>query len=73
MQVPRPVPRPRKSIFSFTRPAARWLPIAYIAASLRIFTGTPNGVGVATGQFLKPGDVLTSTVEGIGHLTNVCV
>lgn len=35
-----------------------------------IFTGTPAGVGMARGIFLKPGDVLTSTIEGIGTLRN---
>lgn len=39
-----------------------------------IFTGTPEGVGYARTppRFLHPGDVLTSTIEGIGDLvTNV--
>ena len=35
-----------------------------------IFTGTPAGVGMARGIFLKPGDVLTSTIEGVGTITN---
>ncbi|GAA1953329.1 fumarylacetoacetate hydrolase family protein [Microbacterium deminutum] len=35
-----------------------------------IFTGTPAGVGMARGLFLKPGDVLTSTIEGVGTITN---
>lgn len=38
-----------------------------------IFTGTPEGVGAATMRFLKPGDVITSTIEGIGTLVNRCV
>ncbi|MEP7203992.1 MAG: fumarylacetoacetate hydrolase family protein [Ilumatobacteraceae bacterium] len=35
-----------------------------------IFTGTPEGVGYARKppRFLRPGDVLTSTIEGIGDL-----
>jgi 2-keto-4-pentenoate hydratase/2-oxohepta-3-ene-1,7-dioic acid hydratase in catechol pathway len=35
-----------------------------------IFTGTPEGVGYARKppRFLHPGDVLTSTIEGIGDL-----
>ena len=37
-----------------------------------IFTGTPPGVGVASGTFLAPGDVITSTIEGIGTLVNHC-
>ena len=35
-----------------------------------IFTGTPAGVGMARGIYLKPGDVLTSTISGIGSLRN---
>lgn len=37
-----------------------------------IFTGTPEGVGATRKPpiFLKPGDVLTTWVEGIGTLTN---
>lgn len=35
-----------------------------------IATGTPSGVGKATGRFLVPGDVLSVTVPGIGTLTN---
>jgi 2,4-didehydro-3-deoxy-L-rhamnonate hydrolase len=40
-----------------------------------IFTGTPAGVGAARTppRFLQPGDVVTSYVEGIGDLRNVCV
>lgn len=40
-----------------------------------IFTGTPEGVGATRKPpiFLKPGDVLTSWVEGIGTITNPIV
>jgi 2-keto-4-pentenoate hydratase/2-oxohepta-3-ene-1,7-dioic acid hydratase in catechol pathway len=38
-----------------------------------IFTGTPSGVGVATGTFLRRGDVVRTTIGGIGTLTNRCV
>lgn len=40
-----------------------------------IFTGTPGGVGVSRKPpvFLKPGDVLVSTIDGIGSTTNRCV
>lgn len=37
-----------------------------------IFTGTPAGVGAPTGDFLRDGDVITTTVEGIGSMTNPC-
>jgi len=35
-----------------------------------IATGTPDGVGMGRGVFLKPGDVMRATVEGIGDLEN---
>ncbi|MBU6329292.1 MAG: fumarylacetoacetate hydrolase family protein [Acidobacteria bacterium] len=37
-----------------------------------IFTGTPDGVGMATGRFLVDGDVITTTIEGIGTMTDRC-
>ena len=40
-----------------------------------IFTGTPAGVGMGRDprMFLEPGQVLTSTIEGIGQLRNATV
>ncbi len=38
-----------------------------------IFTGTPDGVGVARGRFLAEGDIVSSGAEGIGELRNRCV
>jgi 2-keto-4-pentenoate hydratase/2-oxohepta-3-ene-1,7-dioic acid hydratase in catechol pathway len=38
-----------------------------------IFTGTPAGVGAASGTYLRAGDVITSTIEGIGTMRNRCV
>jgi 2-keto-4-pentenoate hydratase/2-oxohepta-3-ene-1,7-dioic acid hydratase in catechol pathway len=35
-----------------------------------ILTGTPSGVGLARGEFLRPGDVVAVSIEGIGTLTN---
>jgi acylpyruvate hydrolase len=37
-----------------------------------IFTGTPNGVGIARKPpvYLRPGDVMTTEIEGIGKTTN---
>jgi len=37
-----------------------------------IFTGTPAGVGMPDSRFLKPGDVIRTTIEGIGTMQNVC-
>jgi 2,4-diketo-3-deoxy-L-fuconate hydrolase len=35
-----------------------------------IFTGTPDGVGVAQGKFLADGDIITTTIDGVGTMTN---
>ncbi|HMF36360.1 MAG TPA: fumarylacetoacetate hydrolase family protein, partial [Isosphaeraceae bacterium] len=35
-----------------------------------IATGTPSGVGSATGTFLKPGDLVRATIVPIGMLEN---
>lgn len=38
-----------------------------------IATGTCAGVGAASGVFLKPGDTITMSVEGLGELENTIV
>jgi 2-keto-4-pentenoate hydratase/2-oxohepta-3-ene-1,7-dioic acid hydratase in catechol pathway len=38
-----------------------------------IFSGTPDGIGMASGRFLADGDVITTTIDGIGTMTNPCV
>ncbi len=40
-----------------------------------IFTGTPSGVGVARTpqRFLRPGEVIESSIEGVGTIRNRCV
>jgi 2,4-diketo-3-deoxy-L-fuconate hydrolase len=35
-----------------------------------ISTGTPSGVGNASGTYLRPGDVVVAEIEGIGRLEN---
>jgi 2,4-didehydro-3-deoxy-L-rhamnonate hydrolase len=35
-----------------------------------IATGTPTGVGMGRGIYLKPGDVVSASIAGIGTLTN---
>jgi 2-keto-4-pentenoate hydratase/2-oxohepta-3-ene-1,7-dioic acid hydratase in catechol pathway len=35
-----------------------------------IATGTPHGVGAATGKYLAPGDQIDCTIEGIGTLSS---
>ena len=38
-----------------------------------IFTGTPEGVGFRNGVFLIDGDVVRTSIEGIGTLENRCI
>ena len=53
--------------------------IAYLSSICRlfpgdvIFTGTPSGIGASRGQFLKDGDVIVSSVVGVGEISNTCV
>ncbi|TDD96421.1 fumarylacetoacetate hydrolase family protein [Actinomadura rubrisoli] len=35
-----------------------------------LLTGTPSGVGAASGEFLAPGDVMEVSIAGLGTLTN---
>jgi 2-keto-4-pentenoate hydratase/2-oxohepta-3-ene-1,7-dioic acid hydratase in catechol pathway len=46
--------------------------ILSLSAGDLIFTGTPEGVGATSLRFLGDGDVITTTIEGIGTLTNRC-
>ena len=52
--------------------------VAYLSSILTlapgdlIFTGTPDGVGMVDGRLLKPGDVVTTTIEGVGTMVNHC-
>ena len=38
-----------------------------------IFTGTPEGIGASNGEFLTAGDVIETSIEGLGKLRNVCI
>ena len=38
-----------------------------------IFTGTPEGIGASSGEFLAAGDVIETSIEGLGKLRNVCI
>ena len=38
-----------------------------------IFSGTPEGVGFRNGSFLKDGDIVETTIEGIGTIRNRCM
>lgn len=55
--------------------------IAYLSTVLTlypgdlIFTGTPSGIGARSTppQYLHPGDIITTWVEGVGEMVNNCV
>ena len=53
--------------------------ISYISSILTlevgdlIFTGTPEGVGAMQGSFLSPGDVIETTIDGLGSMRIVFV
>jgi 2,4-didehydro-3-deoxy-L-rhamnonate hydrolase len=56
---------------------ARLIEHASSIAELRpgdmLLTGSPAGNGVHHGRFLKPGDVLTGAIDGLGSQRNLCV
>ena len=60
-------------IFSIPELVAYLSAICTLEPGDLIFTGTPSGVGVASGTFLKPGDTVVTTIEGLGSMTNRCV
>lgn len=60
-------------IFSIPTLVAYLSSICVLSPGDLIFTGTPDGVGLASGRFLKPGETLTSGADVIGELRNVCV
>ena len=47
--------------------------ITSLATGDIIFSGTPEGVGFRNGSFLKDGDIVETTIEGIGTMRNRCV
>jgi 2-keto-4-pentenoate hydratase/2-oxohepta-3-ene-1,7-dioic acid hydratase in catechol pathway len=63
--------RTSSMLFSVAEIVARLSAICPLLAGDLIFTGTPAGVGnrMDPPRYLKPGDELVSTIEGIGTLT----
>ena len=47
--------------------------IASLSVGDIIFSGTPEGVGFRNGSFLKDGDIVETTIKGIGTMRNKCV
>jgi 2,4-didehydro-3-deoxy-L-rhamnonate hydrolase len=62
-------------VFSVPRLVAELSGILPLLPGDVVFTGTPAGIGAVRKppRFLQAGDVLTSTIEGIGALRNRCV
>jgi 2-keto-4-pentenoate hydratase/2-oxohepta-3-ene-1,7-dioic acid hydratase in catechol pathway len=58
-------------LFSIPETVARLSAICPLLPGDLIFTGTPSGVGnrMEPPRYLKPGDELVSTIEGIGSIT----
>ena len=65
--------RTKHLIFSIPELVAYVSSICALAPGDLIFTGTPDGVGMARGRFLAEGDVIVSGAEGIGELRNACI
>ena len=70
---PRQHDRTSNLIFGVPRLIAYLSSILTLSTGDVIFTGTPEGVGAASRRFLSPGDVITSTIDGIGTMVNRCV
>lgn len=51
-----------------------WEQVAHLSQAMTLepgdvlFTGTPAGVGMATGRYLQPGDVVRVEIERLGHI-----
>ena len=60
----------RQMIFNIPETIAFLSDIFTLEPGDLIAMGTPAGVGDASNRYLKPGDVMTGTVAGLGALTN---
>ena len=60
-------------IFSVAEQIAYLSRIVTLKAGDLIATGTPTGVGMGRGIYLKPGDVMRATIAGIGTIENQVV
>ncbi len=65
--------RSKQLIFSIPTLIAYLSSICTLEPGDLIFTGTPDGVGMARGRYLVDGDVVVSGADGIGELSNRCV
>jgi 2,4-didehydro-3-deoxy-L-rhamnonate hydrolase len=67
--------RTSEMVFNVPRLVAELSAILPLLPGDVIFTGTPAGIGAVRKppRFLKPGDVVESTIEGLGTIRNRCV
>ena len=65
--------RSSQMIFSIPRLVAYLSSICTLEPGDLVFTGTPDGVGMARDRFLVEGDRIESGADGIGRLVNRCV
>ena len=67
--------RTSQMVYSVAETIARLSVVCPLSPGDLIFTGTPGGVGAGRDPqvFLKPSDVLVSTIEGIGEMRQECV
>jgi len=65
--------RSSQMIFSIPRLVAYLSSICTLEPGDLVFTGTPDGVGMARDRFLVEGDLIESGADGIGRLSNRCV
>lgn len=70
---PRQSDNTRNLIFTVAQLVAYLSSISTLATGDLIFTGTPEGVGAASKNYLRPGDVIVSTLQGVGTMTNHCL
>lgn len=59
-------------IFDVARLVSACSAVTDLAPGDLVLTGSPAGNGAHHGRYLRPGDVMTGTVTGLGRLTNPC-
>jgi 2,4-diketo-3-deoxy-L-fuconate hydrolase len=60
-------------IFDVARIVSRCSHVATLLPGDLVLTGSPAGNGMAHGRLLRPGDVMDSTITGLGAQSNRCV
>jgi 2-keto-4-pentenoate hydratase/2-oxohepta-3-ene-1,7-dioic acid hydratase in catechol pathway len=65
--------RTSEMVFGVSRVIEELASVVQLLPGDVIFTGTPAGVGWVKNRFLQPGDVLESTIEGIGTIRSKVV